>query len=159
MTAEDWAAYRDMGVEATNDAIEQMQAKSLRDMKWLSNAKSRAMKDLQKQAKSARDAITREVEEEVGKMPVYRMQDFLKKLGKEAKDFDPSSWPRPSASPNGDEALRALAEAPPRKEVVEGLIDRYMIERHGELASPEAIDARRRRPSTTTRAPASWPPA
>jgi hypothetical protein len=141
MTAEEWAAYRDMGVEATNDAIEQMQAKSLRDMKWLSNAKSRAMKDLQKQAKSARDSITREVEEEVGEMPVYRMQDFLKKLGKEAKDYDPEQLAETFGFPNGNEALRALAEAAPRKEVVEGLIDRYMIERHGELASPEAIDA------------------
>jgi hypothetical protein len=141
MSAEEWAAYRDMGVEATNDAIEQMQAKSLRDMKWLSNAKSRAIKDLQKQAKSARDAITREVEEEVGEMPVYRMQDFLKKLGKEAKDYDPEQLAETFGFANGTEALRALGDAPPRKEVVEGLIDRYMIERHGELSSPEAIDA------------------
>jgi hypothetical protein len=141
MSAEEWAAYRDMGAEATNDAVEQMQAKSLRDMKWLSNAKSRAIKDLQKQAKSARDAVTREVQEQVGEMPVYRMQDFLKSLGKEAKDYDPEQLAETFGFKDGADALRELAEAPARKEVVEGLVDRYMLERHGELASPDAIDA------------------
>jgi hypothetical protein len=139
MSAEDWAAYRDMGAEATNDAIAAMQAKSLRDMKWLSGAKSRALRDLQKQAKTARDGITREVQEEVGDMPVYRLQDFLK--GKKLKDFDAEQLAETFGFKDGAELERELAEAPPRKEVVEGLVDRYMLERHGELASPDAIDA------------------
>jgi hypothetical protein len=143
VSAEDWARYEEMGAQATNDAVQALQEKSLRDMKWLSGAKARALKDLQKQAKQARDAVTREVQEEVGGMAVYRLQDFLK--GKKLKDgarraSTPSSWPRPSASRTARELERALAEAPARKEVIEGLTDRYMIERHGELASPEALE-------------------
>lgn len=217
VSAEDWARYQDMGAEATNDAITAMQDKSLRDMKWLSGAKSRALKDLQKQAKQARDAITREVQEEVGNEPVYRMEDWLK-MNKRMSDADRDAlkdwngrraaaqereaeavkteylarpeaaelkgiergqylarvkremaneaerrvleWEKQNPKPrivkpdvdtqqlaelfgfkDGDEAMKALAEAPPRKEVIEGLTDRYMLERHGEMASPEALEA------------------
>jgi hypothetical protein len=139
VSAEEWARYQDLGAEATNEAIEDMQRKSLRDMKWLSGAKAEAVRDLQKQAKTARDAITREVEEQVGNEPVYRLQDFLK--GKKLKDFDPQQLAEMFGFKDGAELERALAEAPPRKEVIAGLVDRYMIERHGELSSPDAIDA------------------
>jgi hypothetical protein len=138
VSAEDWARYEDLGAQATSDAVQAMQEKSLRDMKWLSGAKSRALKDLQKQAKQARDGVTREVQEEVGSMPVYRLQDFLK--GKKLKDFDTEQLAETFGFKDGAEVERALAEAPPRKEVVEGLTDRYMLERHGELASPDALE-------------------
>jgi hypothetical protein len=71
-------------------------------------------------------------------MPVYRLQDFLK--GKKLKDFDTEQLAETFGFKDGAEVERALAEAPPRKEVVEGLTDRYMLERHGELASPDALE-------------------
>lgn len=41
----------------------------------------------------------------------------------------------------GDEALQALRDAAPRKEVIEGMTDQRMLEEHGELTSPQALDA------------------
>ena len=217
MSAQEWADYRDLGQEATNEAISQMQGKSLRDMKWLSNAKSKAMKDLQRQAKAARDEVRAQVEKEVGDMPVYRMEDWLKENNKtsdadkqalkewnerrdsqrekaaeavkaeylakpeaaELKGLEKAQyvsrarremaneterrvleWEKQNKKPSlvkpeidtellaerfgfgsGEEAMRALAEAQPRKEVIDGMTDRRMLEEHGELSNRDSIEA------------------
>lgn len=41
---------------------------------------------------------------------------------------------------NGEQLVRALAQAPDMKEAIENLTDRMMLEQHGELATPEAIE-------------------
>ncbi|MCM2319759.1 MAG: hypothetical protein NDI93_10580, partial [Pseudomonas sp.] len=41
---------------------------------------------------------------------------------------------------NGEQLVRALAQAPDLKEAIEDLTDRMMLEQHGELATPEAIE-------------------
>jgi hypothetical protein len=79
------------------------------------------------------------VEEQVADEPVYRLQDFLK--GKKLKDLDTEQLAEMFGFKDGADMERALAEAPPRKGSDRGLVDRYMIERHGELSSPDAIDA------------------
>lgn len=216
MTAEEWASYRDVGQEATNEAIDQMQTRSMRDMKWLSNAKSKAMKDLQKQAKAARDDVRAQVEKDVLNEPVYQMQDWLKANSKtseadrvarqewaerrdsqeektaeavkaeylakpEAADLKGLEkgqyisrmrremavetsrrmleWEKQNKKPqfakpdidmelvaerfgfgSGEEAMRALADAPPRASVIDGMTDRRMLEEHGELSSRDAIE-------------------
>lgn len=40
---------------------------------------------------------------------------------------------------SGEELARAIVQAPPPQRVVEGLADNLMLQRHGELATPEAI--------------------
>ena len=40
---------------------------------------------------------------------------------------------------SGEELVRAIVQAPPPQQVVEGLADNLMLQRHGELATPEAI--------------------
>ena len=217
MSAKEWADYVDQGQAATEEAIAQMQTRSLRDMKWLSNAKSKAMRALQKDAKAARDDVQSKVEKEVGDMPVYQMEDWLK-ANNQTSDADKQAlkewnerrdsqrekaaeavkaehlakpeaeglkglekaqyvsrarremanevdrrmleWKKQNKKPSivkpeidtellaerfgfgsGEEAMRALAEAPPRKEVIEGLTDQRMLEQHGELSSPDAIEA------------------
>ncbi|MBI2749750.1 MAG: hypothetical protein HYX43_10545 [Burkholderiales bacterium] len=78
MTAEQWAAYQRMRAEATAEAKSALERRSLRDMKWLSNAKSRKLKELQAQAKEKRAAIEAEVAAEVDAMPVYQAMRWLK---------------------------------------------------------------------------------
>jgi hypothetical protein len=141
MRAEEWSSYVDMGKAATDEAIAQMQTRSLRDMKWLSGAKSRAIKDLQRQAKAARDEVQAKVEKEVGDMPVYQMQDFIKEHKLKGDALDTELLAERFGFGSGEEAMRALAEAPNRKEVIEGMTDRRMIEEHGELSSRDAIEA------------------
>lgn len=41
---------------------------------------------------------------------------------------------------NGEQLVRALAQAPDMKEAIENLTDQMMLEQHGELATPEAIE-------------------
>ncbi|MGL4265208.1 MAG: LPD23 domain-containing protein [Afipia sp.] len=77
MTPEEFAAYQSIGTQATADAIEDLQARGLRDLAWIQRAKGREVKRLQKQAKEARDEIEREVRREVMSRPVYQAWQFL----------------------------------------------------------------------------------
>lgn len=69
MTPQQWAAYQAQGQKATDAALDNLQARSIKDMRWLSNAKSRAIKALQKDAADKRKAVRDEVEAEVNQLP------------------------------------------------------------------------------------------
>lgn len=65
--------------DATNEAIEKLQARSLRDLKWTVGARSKALKALQKEAANLRKAVEAEVRAEVEQQPIYRAMHWLKK--------------------------------------------------------------------------------
>ena len=187
MSNEQWGEYLQLGSQATNDAISEMQGKSLRDMKWLSGARSRAIKALQKEARGVRKEVREQVEREVDQEPVYKAERWIKsgeianekgevttKLDVEARkgaklntdalremypenalgnpDLDrlkgltgphgmhPDMMADIFGFESGDAMVRALADREPRASVVEGLTDRRMLEEHGELSSPDAIE-------------------
>jgi len=77
MTTEEFAAYQALGVDATQDAIQDLQARTLRDMAWIKNAKGREIKRLQKQAEGRRAEMTIEARREIMSQPVYRAWQFL----------------------------------------------------------------------------------
>jgi hypothetical protein len=77
MTPEAWALYQLQGQESTETAVEELQARSLRDMRWTANARSRALKALTKDADEKRKAIEDEVKMEVASMPVYEAKAYL----------------------------------------------------------------------------------
>lgn len=176
MTPEEFAAYQAQDVEASADAIQDMQARGLRDMQYIHNARGREIKRLQKEAQAARTEIRMEVAKQVMAEPVYQAWQFL--TGKPAQDdaeaimnygkLDLETL-REGASPevfeklkarrmtrkdglhpdvvaekfgytSGDELTRALAETSSPSEEIEGITDRVMLERYGELATPEAIE-------------------
>lgn len=83
MTAEEFAAYQALGTDATNDAIQDLQARGLRDMQWLHNARGREIKRLQREAKAKRAEVRQQVAEEVHAEPVYRARELLKRAGTE----------------------------------------------------------------------------
>ena len=78
MTPEQYADYQQLGSAATEDAIDEMQARSIRDMKWLTGAKDRAIRALQKEAAGKRREMRGEVSGEVMSQPVYQAWQFLK---------------------------------------------------------------------------------
>jgi ribosomal protein S18 acetylase RimI-like enzyme len=170
--------------EATNEAIEKLQARSLRDLKWTVNARNKALKALQKQAAKLRKEVEAEVRAEVEQQPIYRAMRWLKKgettdpetgdLVKAEKGYRLSTdalaemYPetvlgRPDLTrlrgmtaknglhpdlvadmfgfASGDQLVRALLDAQPIDEVIEGMTDQRMLERHGDLATPEAREA------------------
>jgi hypothetical protein len=79
MTPEQFAKYQQLGAESTVSAIEELQGKRLRDMKWLSNAKSKALKELQAQAESYRKTIRDQVSKDVSIQPIYQAESFLRR--------------------------------------------------------------------------------
>lgn len=77
MTDEEWLRYQALGQDATQLAIHDLESRSLRDMQWLSNAKSRKIKELQREAAGKRKAIRAEVEAEVMAAPINLARRFL----------------------------------------------------------------------------------
>lgn len=78
MTEDEWQAYQKLGTQATADAVDQLQARSLRDMQWMANAKAREVRKLQRDALAKRKAIEAEVRAEVEALPLYRAETLLR---------------------------------------------------------------------------------
>ncbi|MCH9839234.1 hypothetical protein K0U83_26470 [bacterium] len=170
--------------DATNEAIEQLQARSLRDLKWTVRARGKVLKALEKEAKALRKDVEAEVRAEVEAQPLYRAMNWLKK----GETLDPATgdllkaekgyrllttalaemYPetmlaRPDLTrlrgmtgkeglhpdmvadmfgyESGDQLVRAIIDAEPIGSVIEGMTDQRMLERHGDLATPEALEA------------------
>lgn len=168
-------------LDATAEAQEKLQARSLRDLKWARNAVDKHIAKLQKEAKTLRAEVEAEVRAEVGEQPVYKALRFIKKGeltvdGEEIKAdkghklntealaamYPESMLNRPDLTKlkgltsstgltpdmladalpgftTGDQLVRALIDAEPMDSVVQGMTDQRMLERHGDLATPEAI--------------------
>jgi len=74
---EEWQKYQDTVTAQTDDAVEKLERRSLRDLKWLDNAKSKEMKRLQAAGKEVRAGVKAEVDAEVRNRPVYQAMRFL----------------------------------------------------------------------------------
>ncbi len=79
LTEAEFAEYQAQHREAVDEATETLQTRGLRDMQWLANARSRALKELQREAKTKRKAVRAEVAEEVARRPVYAAEEFLRR--------------------------------------------------------------------------------
>lgn len=73
--------YLALGARATDEAIADMTGRSMRDMKWASNAKSKAIRELQKDAAAKRQIVRQDVTKEVMAEPVYQAWQFLSLRG------------------------------------------------------------------------------
>lgn len=98
MTPEEFAAYQALGVDATNEAIEDLQGRGLRDMQWLHNARGRLIKQLQKESAAKRGEVQMEVRTEVMSQPTYRAWTFL--TAKVAADDKIEPAERAKSDPN-----------------------------------------------------------
>lgn len=88
MSIEEFKAYHDLATEATLGAVDELSRKGLKDMQWLSRARSKILKDLQKRHDALRAQITSEVRSEVMSQPVYQAWQFL--TGKKPHPGEPS---------------------------------------------------------------------
>jgi hypothetical protein len=98
MTAGEYMAYQNLDLQATQDAIGELQARGLRDMKWLSNAKGKVLKKLQKEAASVRREVRSEVASEILSKPVYRAWAFLTAKPRDGVNSNPV--PRKKSNPD-----------------------------------------------------------
>lgn len=74
-----WQAYQELYQEAHDAAVTDLTKASLRNMRWLSNARSRILKEMQKAADAQRKEVREQVTAEVEDEPVYRAMRFLKR--------------------------------------------------------------------------------
>ena len=182
MTPDEWEAYQALGQEATQDAVNNLENRSLRDMKWLSNAKARIIKALQKDARAKRRAVEREVTAEVMNEPVNRAKSFLRRgllsegvtlpegvethrlalpaLKEMYGDGQDALWRQLGSGKygmtaeegihpdivaewfgfsSGDKLVQKLLAAENPRDKIQGMTDQRMLERYGDLASPEAL--------------------
>lgn len=180
MTPEEFAAYHALGDKPTQAAIDYLQERGLRDMKWLANAKARKLKEMQKQVDSLRKDARIEARAQVMTQPVYRAWQFFKgsepdasaKLSRAVLDemfggnvedgtrdkYALLDWKRltdqrmTSADgvhpdifagdfgfASGEEMVRALVDAEKPDVAIDALTDEIMLEKHGDLVTPEAL--------------------
>lgn len=181
MSQEEFAAYQALGVDATADAIEDLQTRGLRDMRWLHNARGKALKRLQKEVAARRAEVRQEVAQEVEALPVYRAWRYL--TAKAEGDTPPPrlsrtvlddmyggavdgqrdryallDWKRLTdlrmtadeglppdivaelhGFTSGDELVRTLLAAERPEAEIEARTDARMLERYGDISSPEAL--------------------
>lgn len=74
---DEFAAYQALGTQATADAIQDVQARTLRDLSWTRNARGREIKRLQKQSAELRREVQMQARREVMSQPIYRAWQFL----------------------------------------------------------------------------------
>lgn len=79
MSPEEWQQYQEIGLKATQEAVTNLEARSMRDMKFMSNARSRALKDLQREAAGRRREVRDQVTKEVMSEPVNQAREFITK--------------------------------------------------------------------------------
>ena len=77
MTADEFREYQNQQQEATATAVDELDARGLRDMQWLRNARGRVLKALQKDAKEKRREVRAEARTEVLSQPIYRAWSLL----------------------------------------------------------------------------------
>lgn len=74
-----WQVYQDLWQESHDASVTDLTKASLRNMRWLSNAKSRILKEMQKAADTQRKEVRAQVAAEVENEPVYLAMKFLKR--------------------------------------------------------------------------------
>ncbi|CAB5162638.1 hypothetical protein UFOVP151_42 [uncultured Caudovirales phage] len=112
MTQEEFAAYHLLSTDATLDAIQDLQARALRDMQWQRNAHGREVDRLKKLSESLRKQVRIEARAEILSQPVYRVYQFLTaKLSKEDKvEYKPLKSDPNHLDPGIDSLFTAIAK-------------------------------------------------
>lgn len=129
--------------DGTNEAIERLQARKMRDLKWTLNARSKFLKQFTREAREARKLILQEVLAEFDQRPDAIAARAIRKVrNKEGAERDAKLEGIAAAQGYGsvqemDVAVQALG---PVNEAVEAEVDRRMTERYGELSTPEALE-------------------
>ena len=176
-----WAQHQQASKEAEEAAVTDLTKASLRQMQWLSGARSRVLKELQSKHDDLRKKTRAEVMEEVKNEPVYAAMSILKtgegrakngelikfddkfklnleavkkmlpaeqvrqlgygKYGMVAEDgIAPDMVAEMVGFSSGDELVLAILAAKPLKEEVDARTDKRMMEEHGELNTPQAME-------------------
>lgn len=113
MTPKEYDTYQFLGERATAAASEELDTRLLKDMKWLSRAKAKAIKAAQEEAAQIRRDTELEVRREVMADPVYQAWQILTGKGLSAEDRVKAEKARGKSSsldPARDNIFEAVAK-------------------------------------------------
>ncbi|MDR2240017.1 MAG: hypothetical protein LBE33_06185 [Zoogloeaceae bacterium] len=111
MTVEEFSAYQRLDPDASNTAIQELQARALRDALRTRNAHSRAMKALTREAQVMRDELEIDARREVMSQPIYRAWQFLTaKLTPDDKITSPKTSVSKAVDETRDSLFTAIAK-------------------------------------------------
>lgn len=134
MTEAEFARYRELATESHTDAVEELSRRSLRDMRWLDNARGRELRRLQADARTKRKAIEAQVTAEVQAEPVNQARAFLREhpgaTDAAAEFFGFTSE---------DHLRYTLDSEPTASAKIEALTDRRTLETYGDLSDETAM--------------------
>lgn len=133
MTLDEFKAYHDQGTQATQDAIQELQGKGLRDMQWLRNARSRKLKELQKQHNALRKRIEADVRAEVLSQPLYRAWTFLTSKQQDKVEGTKPVGNAKGINPEVDNLFTAIAKL--------GGLDRAQVKSQWGIDEKEKLDS------------------
>ena len=141
MSPEQFADYHKLGQEATLTASDELTARTLRDMRYMEISKSRALREVQKDVAAKRRAMREEVAAQVSAEPVYQAQEYLLKESRKAEPEAGDLIAERFGFNDAAEMTSAIANAEPKKQVIEAVTDQRMLERYGDITTPQAMNA------------------
>jgi len=74
----EWAQYQQALADAHQQAVDELTARSIKDLQWQGNVRSRLLKEMASRHRAMRRDMREKVEEEVRAEPLHRAMDFLK---------------------------------------------------------------------------------
>lgn len=77
MNEQEWAEYTALVNEEDAEGKNELSKRSVKNMQWLSRAKSRELRKLQRQNRDTRRDFKKQAEVVVSEMPVYKAKEFL----------------------------------------------------------------------------------
>lgn len=133
MTPAEYETYQRLGIRASLDAQDELQAKSLKDMQWLQNARSRVLKELQRQHDALRRDVRAQVRVEVMAQPVYQAWAFLTKRQFDKVEGDDAAGNARTLNPEVDNLFTAIAKL--------GGLDREAVQKAWGIDPKEKIES------------------
>ena len=164
-----WTAYKGLHQEAHDQAVTDLTRDSIQQMKWLGNARSKILKDMQREVAGVRREVRNEVAAEVTEEPTYKAIRYLKDAEGSAKlDIDAvrAMFPKEDMVPlgrgrfalasktgmdpdmaagifgfsSGEELVKALLKARKFEDEVDARTDSRMLQEHSELTDPKKLE-------------------
>lgn len=108
---DEFAAYQNLNDAQKADALDELESRSLKDLKLLDGARGRELKKLQKEAKGLRNEAMIDARREVMSQPVYQAWQFLKgKLKSEDALTPEAKRDKDTVYPEHDSLFEAIAK-------------------------------------------------
>ena len=131
--------------QADGEAAERLQKRSMADLKWAVKARDKVIAKLKREAREIEKTIRAEVTAEVNQRPEVLAKAAIEKA---EKDFeaDPVSADMNIAAiadafgyPSVDAMYRAIDAFGDKQQAIDGIVERRMLEEHGDLIDERAI--------------------